>query len=115
MILTMQSDIGLESVEHDPEEDRYRVTYDRQTPPSVAVPAAVQEITGKEMRDLEPIHAVIDPDALDELFQPPRDTEARSSLYVTFTHEGHTVTVYSDRRLVIRTPNDRKPDSSPIF
>lgn len=110
----MNSDIGIESVEHDPEEDRYRVTYHRETPPSVAVPAVLQEITGKEMWELEPLHAVIDPDALDELFQPSRDATSIGPDRVTFAYQNHVVTVFSDRRLVVRTSNGQKPDSSPV-
>lgn len=92
----MSSDTGLESIEHDSEADRYRIIYDRETLPSVAVPAALQEITGKDVRELEPIHAVIDPDALDELFQPPRDASGRGLGHVTFTYQNHSVTVFSD-------------------
>ena len=110
----MSSDIGIESIDHDPEEERYRVTYRRETPPSVAVPAAMKEITDEETWELQPLHAVIDPDALDELFQPPKAVETRGPDRVTFAYQNHVVTVFSDQRFVIRAANDQKPDSSPV-
>lgn len=109
----MSPDTALESVEYDPEEDKYRVTYDPETPPSVAVPSAMQEITGKEVWELDPLHAVIDPDALDEVFQPPRGTVARRNGRVTFAYQNHSVTVFSDRRLVVESSDDQKPNSAP--
>ena len=98
-------------MEHDPDEEQYRVTYRRETPPSEAVPAAMEEITDKEMWKIEPLQHAIDPDALDELFQPPEDVTPDR---VTFAYQNHVVTVFSDQRFVVRTANDQKPDSSPV-
>ena len=102
----MNLDADLEIVEHDSETDSYRVAYEPETPPSEAVPAAIRGLTGAELGELDPLHAAIDPEALNRLFQQPRAGTARRTGRVTFAYEGHSVTVFSDRRLLVRAGED---------
>ena len=98
----MSSDTDLEIVEHDAETDSYRVAYDSETPPSEAVPEAIRALTGTGLQELDPLHVTIDPEALNGLFEQPRTGTARRMGRVTFTYEGYGVTVFSDRRLLVR-------------
>ncbi|WP_435180878.1 HalOD1 output domain-containing protein [Halorussus sp. AFM4] len=98
----MNSDADIEIVDRDPETDSYRVAYDPETPPSEAVPAAIRELTGAEPGALDPLHAAIDPEALDGLFRRRGAGTARRAGRVSFSYEGYAVTVFSDRRLLVR-------------
>jgi hypothetical protein len=102
----MNPNTGLQSIDYDGDTDSYEITYDEETAPSVAVPTAMQEITQIEIRDLESLHAVIDPEALDELFKPPNCIGPLREGHVTFIYQDHTVTVFSDHRLVIKASDD---------
>lgn len=42
---------------------------------------------------LEPLHTVIDPDALDTVFMPAASRTAQHTARVTFSYHGHAVTV----------------------
>ncbi|WP_137286143.1 HalOD1 output domain-containing protein [Halorussus salinisoli] len=91
----------------DPETGIYRVTYDYPSnPPSIAVPLAIGEMTGRGVTDLESLYEAgeVDPDALDDLFRPTASGIA-PECRVTFAYHGHEVTVKSYGRIVIRTPD----------
>lgn len=60
---------------------------------STAVVMAVAETTGTSPDDLPPLFDVVDPDALDTLFQARMDGQPRTGIRVTFTMAGCTVTV----------------------
>lgn len=62
-------------------------TPDRRKTPSAAVVQAVAEDTGSAEIDLEPLHDVVDPDALDALFKD------RDNGKVVFRYAGRVVTV----------------------
>lgn len=91
-------------LDFDPEADEYRAMYDYPSrPPSVAVPLALMEVTGDDVTDLEPMYHVrdVDPDALDEMFDPALGGASRESR-VTFSYHDFEVTVESFGRIVIR-------------
>lgn len=71
---------------------------------SECVISALAEAKGVDPMDLDtPLYTVIDPDALDRLFQPTSSGQ-RSTGHVTFTIDNHEVTVYSDGRVNVTAP-----------
>lgn len=92
---TTQAGFELRSGTYHPESGTHRFEYDPDaTPPSMAVVAALSEVTGIDQFELEPLGATVDTDALDALV---RVGDARGSdLRVTLSREGHTVTVASN-------------------
>lgn len=74
-------------------------TADRRTPPTQAVIEAIASAEGVDIMELrppayEPLYSVIDPEALDLLFDEHPPEENASDIRVTFTYEGYDVTVY---------------------
>ncbi|ELY60639.1 HalOD1 output domain-containing protein [Natronolimnohabitans innermongolicus] len=70
-------------------------------PPSRSIIEAVAEAEGVPAHELRPptyesLHTVIDPDALDALFEPHADGTVRPAGRVTFPYCGYTVTVDAD-------------------
>ncbi|WP_254862917.1 HalOD1 output domain-containing protein [Halovivax gelatinilyticus] len=80
---------------------------DSASPPvSQAVIEAVAEKEGIDVTDVEPpefepLYAVIDPEALDSLFEPTVGGTERPIGTVSFEYAGHHVTVYSDGRVTL--------------
>ena len=101
-----------EIIDHDPETDTYRTTYSYPSePPSIAVPLAIQALTGNGVTDLEPMHQVVDvdPDALDDVFRPTASGDEREA-DLTFTYHGYEVTVKGYGRVVLRSLEPRRDD-----
>ena len=73
-------------------------------PPSQAVVEAVAEREGVDPTEIEPpaydpLYAVINPEALDRLFEAATVTPEDAS--VSFEYEGYAISVYSDGRVCI--------------
>lgn len=65
--------------------------------PSTAVVNAIADREGVEVTELEPpLTKVIDPDALDTLFQPTQRGDSAATGEVTFRYNGYLVTVAED-------------------
>lgn len=62
----------------------------------VSTVEAVSEHKGVQQTDLRPLHAAIDPDALEKLLGDPEGL-----VHVTFRYEGLDITVRSDNRISI--------------
>lgn len=72
------------------------------SPPSEKVVEAVADLEGREPLRLEPpLFRVIDPDALDALFQPTTSGR-RTGGSVTFSYDGCEVTVGDDDLVRVR-------------
>lgn len=70
------------------------------SPPSHRIIESLAERTGRAIDELPQLYHVIDPEALDRLFE--------SSLldgHLSFEYADHVVTVYADGRIDIDTPN----------
>ncbi|AGB37769.1 HalOD1 output domain-containing protein [Natronococcus occultus] len=81
-------DVLTSTIAVDRREDAYELEYDPATDaPSQAVVAAVGAVTETDPIELEPLHAAVDGDALDALFQPPTGTDRR----VDFRYNGHEI------------------------
>ncbi|MGM0372001.1 MAG: HalOD1 output domain-containing protein [Halobacteriota archaeon] len=71
----------------------------------MAVIGTLAEVMDVDPLDLEPLHSTVDPDALNAIISTPPGMEG--TVHVTFTHEDHAITVYSDGEITI-TP-DHEP------
>ena len=106
----MNSERKREIIDADPETGTYRATYAYPSePPSIAVALALMEVADCEVTDLDPLYdaASVDPDALDELFRPPKGGASRDCR-LTFTYHDYEVTVKSYGRIVVRSPAARQ-------
>lgn len=96
-----ETESRLGSVEYDPATDAYYTNYGHEVaPPSVVVPGAIAEITGRTVETLEPLQKVIDTDALDHLFGDDA-FDSSEEAEVSFTYAGHEVYVNSSGVVVI--------------
>jgi hypothetical protein len=69
---------------------------------------AIAALTGVPPTGLQPLYETLDPDALDGLLESaPENPSRRSSLAVSFRHEGCDVTINADGHLTVtRRPGD---------
>jgi len=98
------TDPNRDVLDYDSESGTLRTTYSYPSqPPSIAVPIAVGALTETRPTDLAPMYdaAGVDPDSLDDLFRPTYRGVERDAT-VSFDYQGHTVTVKSYGRVVIR-------------
>jgi hypothetical protein len=65
------------------------------TPPSMAVVAALSEVLDADPLELGPIQGTVDADALDTLVSVRETRDGDGDVRVTFSLEGHSVTVHS--------------------
>lgn len=90
----MVSGVGVEAVEYHRESATVRTQFDQEkTPASMAVIATLAEVMDADPVELNPLYSTVDPDALDALVRVR--TRTNGDIHVTFTHEGHAITVYS--------------------
>lgn len=68
--------------------------------PSERVVEVVSDAKGVDPDELSPLYNVIDPDALNTLFDP-RTTSHQAAAQVEFSYEGYTVIVTSDGQVDI--------------
>lgn len=91
------------SVEDDFSGDAVVREFDETEPPSVALITAVSECKGIEPTDLSPpLHDVVDPDALDNLFDRPRGSLTRGGVLEISEYDCH-IQVYADGRIEVRS------------
>lgn len=84
-------------------------------PVSTAVVRAVSAVDGRKPRSLPPLTRVLDPDALDTLFESQSDGEPRTGGYLYFIYNQFRVTIDNGEYLTIqplenhpRTTGDRE-------
>lgn len=83
------------------EDGTYRVEFDPEAcSPSEAVIAAVSSATATDALELPPLSFVLDPDALDDLFDAATDTDAGRRGTTTFSYAGCDITASSDGMVV---------------
>jgi len=95
------------SPEYDPETGTYRAYHDwgRDGTPSWSVVETVAAATGTDPRSMRPLYEVVDPDALDRVFERTAGEQSPLRGRVTFRFEGCEVTVSADGRTVVSPPN----------
>ncbi len=97
---TLVSEFNLETIEVDQSSGTVRIQFDQeQTPASMAVIATLADVMDADPVDLEPLHATVDPDALNSLVGDRHETDGATN--VSFTHEGHVITVSNDGVITI--------------
>lgn len=71
---------------------------------------AVAETTGEDAMDMRPLYEVVDPDALDTLFDAtPDGTQRADDGHVSFRFNGCDVTVYADGQVEVSKHANRAP------
>lgn len=87
---------GRDGLEYSSDADIHRVEFSRESErASTAVVKAVAAIAGVKQDDLDPLYYVVDPDALDSLFQPTVKGGHRGDAEISFSYHGYDVTVRS--------------------
>lgn len=90
-----------DTVEFDAGDAVYRARFrSDDCPPSEAVVEVIAAVTGRNVRDLEALYEVLDPEALNALLTDGRSGERA----ITFEYLDHEVTVESRGRVRIRPP-----------
>lgn len=93
-MVATQAGVTLQSFEYRSESDTYWTQYDQETTlPSLAVVASLSKALDTPPNDLKPLYDAVDSDALNELLRIREPMEGDIS--VTFTAEGHSITVHS--------------------
>ena len=88
------SGVGVEVVEYHQETATVRTQFDQEkTPASLAVIATLADVMDADPVELDSLHSTVDPDALDTFVRIRHGTDG--DIHVTFTHEGHAITVSS--------------------
>lgn len=93
--------------EYHPDTQTYHIYHDLEQPPPIStiVIRSVASLKGVKPTDIEPLHDVIDPDALNALFQPGSEEFSERRASVSFPLEGYEVTVYAEGEIVIAIPS----------
>lgn len=103
------SGVGVEAVEYHPETATVRTQFKQEkTPASLAVVATLAEVMDADPVKLDPLHSTVDPDALDTLLRVGNGTTGDAHL--TFTHEGHEITVCSYGVVSITPGHESTPE-----
>jgi hypothetical protein len=72
---------------------------------STTLVRAVAAVSGKTLTEIDPLHHVVDVDALDALFAPTRRRPRVGDNSLRLTLEGYDVDVFADGRIEIRAPD----------
>lgn len=76
--------------------------------PSYHVVETVSEAIGTPIEELRPLFEVLDPDALDKLFDVSTRRNSTREGTITFRYEGCDVSVYTDGRTVVSRRGDER-------
>ncbi|GAA0242506.1 HalOD1 output domain-containing protein [Haladaptatus pallidirubidus] len=63
--------------------------------PSTAVVETVAQVAHCDQQELSPLYECIDPDALDAIIAPPLAQNTDTTVSISFTYTGYSVTVHS--------------------
>lgn len=101
---------GADTIDYDSDTDTYRASFDSATDSvPMAVLSTVATVAETDPTALQSLHSVVDPDALDALMRPAADTPERGDVHVSFTLDGHDVTVHSYGIVAVQPPEDTSP------
>jgi hypothetical protein len=99
------SGVEVESVEYSQESGTVRTQFDQaKTPASMAVIATLAQVMDTDPVALHPLHATVDPEALDALSHVRNERDGDT--HTKFTHEGHEIHVHNDGVITITFPED---------
>lgn len=96
------------AVEYDRENHRYRIYRDwwADQPLSTAVVEAVATVTNTPVTEIDPLYEVVDPDALNDLYEPTSNGTSQRNGYVSFSLQECDVTVFAGGRIELGPPDD---------
>jgi hypothetical protein len=95
--------IQLSQFEFDKEAGQCRAHYDQtEYTPSSAVIGILAEAMETDPTEFSPLYNSVDPDALDAIFRV--GDPHNGDIEISFTHEGHTITVHSCGVIVVALP-----------
>lgn len=83
----------------------------REHGPSMCLVIAVAEISGADPMKQPPLNDVVDPEALDDLFDGVSRTDGSDLDQVSLSYAGYRVTLYGDDGMVIQ-PSEPSPATS---
>lgn len=93
----------------DEEAGTYSARYDwSDVTPSTAIIEAVSTVADADPVELDPLHRVVDPDAIDELLDPAGNAEG--GVEVTFRYESVHVSARRDGRITLRPEGNEAPE-----
>lgn len=95
---------------YDPVTETYHVRHERGGDETLGetIIFAVAALAGKLPTEIERLHDAIDPDALAALFRPVSNGNRRSNGHVSFTLEGHPITVYASGEIAVGVADDER-------
>ena len=79
-----------------------RHDWDGDEPLAVSIVSAVARLADCEPEELPRLYDRIDPDSLEQLFQPCRETDLRNGGHLWFALGSYGVTVYGDGLVIVR-------------
>ena len=90
------------AIEYDDEFGRHVVEFDVESDRSTSeiVVYAIAEVAAEDPTSLQPLGEIVDPDALDAIFDRPSARDSGSA-HISFEYEGYEVTIFSHGRLTI--------------
>lgn len=97
------------AIEYDRENHCYRIHHDwwAEQPLSTAIAEAVATVTNTRVTDVDPLYEVLNPDALNRLYEPASNGARRENGgHTTFTVHGCDVTVFADGSIELSPPDD---------
>ncbi|WP_124193121.1 HalOD1 output domain-containing protein [Natrarchaeobius oligotrophus] len=95
----------LDFVGYDPSTDEAYLIYDREKDYSlpIAIVKGIAALTGEQAEEIPPLHSVVNPDALDALFEPLAEENERPLGKVSFEYYGFEISVYASDVICINT------------
>lgn len=98
----VSDEIASPAVDFHEETGTYRTQFDVHTRPvSEAIVMAVAAATAKEPQELSPLYSVIDPEALDALFDAPPNCTSKQRLAITFEYADCRVSAKAHGTVVV--------------
>lgn len=101
---TMTPEIPSRTLEYDPENDRYTLSFPSNGRPTVEIVLAVAELADVEPTEMEPIYHAFDPDEFDSIYETRSDGGIDIDGEVSVTVASYEVTIERDGRVAIEPP-----------
>lgn len=88
------------AIEYNSDTGTYHASYDSSIESvSLAIISTIATITESDPRKLEPLHSIVDPEALNNLFAPKQNGIGRTGGEVRFSYCGYEITATSNNEV----------------
>jgi hypothetical protein len=86
------------NIRYDPTTETYRTVHNWESKESLSTTFihAIESVVGVQSTDLPPLYDVVDPDALDQLFESEDEKEQRTAGRLTVHYAGFLATIHAD-------------------